>query len=157
MAASGPPGPPPWLRWTVPAAAAAFAALITGCGASTTSHPAHAAAASTTRPARDAGADSSQSGIQPETLPGLRSTAHLAVLRWRLVSVTSDGRILHLAATWSCGLPPVGQRLEQDSSSVTIAIYDHRLPPGQVCAPALGSAIIAVTLAAPLDGRRLLQ
>jgi hypothetical protein len=150
-------GSAPWLRRTVPAAAAALVTLTTGCGTSATPHVGAVAAATTTRPSRDASAEHTPSGIRPQLLPELRSTAHLAALRWRLITVTDGGRALHLAVTWSCGLPPVGQHLEQDPSAVTITIYDHRLPSGQVCAPALGSAIIAVSLAAPLGSRRLLQ
>lgn len=136
-------------------AMAAVAILVAACASGTTSHAPRGTVAVKTRPTPEPAHH--PSGLRSERLPELPSTVNLKPLRWRLMTVTGDGKTLHLAVTWSCGLAPIGQRVSQNPSSVTIIIYGHRLPARSACAPALGSAIVTVHLATPLASRRLLQ
>lgn len=147
--------PPPRQRRVVLTVAVALVTLAAGCGSGATPHAARAAAAITTRSAQVAAPAKRAPGLRPEHLPELRSTAHLAVVPWRLLHITGQGRTLEIAVTWSCGLPPIGERVEQTPSTVTVIIYAHRLPAGSACSGALGTGIITVTLAAPLTGRKL--
>ena len=147
--------PAPRRRWAILAAAMALVVLMAGCGSGTASHAARAAAAITTRSTPVTAPARHTPGLLPGRLPELRSTAHLAAVPWRLLHVTGQGRALELAVTWSCGLAPVGERVEQAPSAVTVIIYAHRLPAGSACSGALGTGIITVPLAAPLAGRKL--
>ncbi len=146
-------------------AVVALAGLVAGCGSGTGPQSVRVAATTTTPVTGPSAATSPGVTTPPKRvpepewgrLPELESTAHLVVTPWRLLSVTGGGRTLHLVVGFGCGLPPVGEHLEESPSAVTIIIYKHRLPAGFVCSGALGTAFVAVTLAAPLAGRRLTQ
>jgi hypothetical protein len=148
--------PPRPGRWRVALAAVALTGLLAGCGSGTPPRPA-ATSPARQPPARTAARTGQPPAIRPGQLPELRSTAHLAVVHWTLLAITGGGRALHLAADWACGLPPVGEHLTQSHSEVIVILYARRLPPGSACSLAGGTAIIMVSLAAPLAGRRLLS
>jgi hypothetical protein len=128
-----------------------------GCGSRTTSPSAQSAATvkGTTTGHREVSPRLRWRGLQFGFLPRLPATVQLAETHWKLLGITA-GNTLLLTVTVSCGLVPIGEQIHQGSSAVEVTIYTHHLPAKAACSQALGTAFVAVRLAAPLGGRRVL-
>lgn len=140
-----------------------LAGLAAGCGSGAVPHsvrPTATRQATVTPAARSLDAvipHGRWRGLRARSLPELPPTAHLAARPWKLLGITGGGKVLLLAVTFACGLPPVGVHLTQSPSAVTVTIYAHHLPADFACSGAIGTALVAVKLAAPLAGRKLMS